>query len=509
MRLSRETGTSKRTIGAVLTSSVLRFGVSAPLAIVVLPVALRRLSTAEYGVWAVLSVFLAIGYFAEAGIRTEMVRRIAEARGRDDDAAISRTLREGTTVLGALAVVVCGAGIALSGPLVRIFFHGHLGVPAGVNAVLVCRLVMVLLALSLLAAGAFAALEGLQRSDWDNYALATGNVLGAIVTLVGLLVHWGLWAFVAGAFTQFAACSAVRAFATRLVVRRLPRTPARLSSQLMRSYLGVSSLLVLSQVSNVFDYEFDKVLLARYVSSSTAGLYDVGTTLALQARAVALLPLLVLLPGVAELAQHQDGRALELYEGVRRAVVAGVIVLLGGVVVLGPSIVGVWIGPGHGQAGYAAQWLAGAMALNSVAAPAACYVIGRRWTKLTAIGSVVNIVVNSIGSLVLTQIYGLHGALIGSVAANAAATVVFLAIATRHERRLTILQWVWPATCGVAAVLLAMWWGIGRDVHGWLDLVARSALWLALSLVAVALSGAMRPLASIGRRLHRERAAVG
>jgi len=65
MRLSRATGTSRRTVGAVIASAALRFGVSAPLTIIILPVALRRLSTAEYGVWAVLSVFLAIGYFAE------------------------------------------------------------------------------------------------------------------------------------------------------------------------------------------------------------------------------------------------------------------------------------------------------------------------------------------------------------------------------------------------------------------------------------------------------------
>jgi O-antigen/teichoic acid export membrane protein len=508
MKLSRATGTSRRTVGAVIASAALRFGVSAPLTIIILPVALRRLSTAEYGVWAVLSVFLAIGYFAEAGIRTEMIRRIARARSLDDVGGIAKTVREGTVLLGILAVVVSSLGIGFSPALVHVFFHGHHGVPPGVDAVVVCRLVMVLLALSLITAGAFAALEGVQRSDWDNYAVAIGNVVGAALSLTGLLIHWGLWAFVVGAFTQLLVSSLVRAFAMRVVMPDVPISAARISVTALRSYLGISSLVVLSQVSNVFDYEFDKVLLARYVTSATAGMYDIGSSLALQARAVVLLPLLVLLPGVAELAHRQDGRALALFVGVRQAIAAGLILLIGGVVVLGPAIVDVWIGHGHGQAGVSAQWLAGAMALNCIGAPAACYVIANGWTKITAISSVVNIVVNSVTSLVLTQTYGLHGALIGSLAANAAATLVFLVMAARREAQLSLSAWLRPAVCGVAAVVIAELLGVGHHVGGWLPLCERSVIWLVLATIAIAASGTMRPLLAVGRNLADEQRAT-
>lgn len=508
VNFSQNTGTSRRTVTAVLISAALRFGLSAPLSIVVLPLALRRLSTAEYGVWAVLSVMIAIGYFAEAGIRTEMVRRIAQARGSDDLLAISRTVREGVLLLGGLAVVVSTIGVALSPQLVHLVFNGDGRVPPGVNAVLVCRLVMVLLAASLLATGAFASLEGLQRGDWDNHAAALGNLLGAAVTVGGLLAHWDLWSFVAGAFMALAVSSIVRGIGVRSVMRHVPRAPDRPSVAGLRSYLGISSLVVLSQVSNVFDYEFDKVLLARYVGSATAGMYDIGSSLTIQARAVALLPLLILLPGVAELARHQADRALDLFDGVRHAVAGAVIVLLGGVVVLGPALVRVWIGPGHQAAGESAQWLAVAMALNSIAAPAACYVIARGWTSLTAVGSVVNIVVNAIASVVLTQRYGLRGALIGSLLANALATLVFLLMAAHRERRLRLLVWVRPAVSGVVAVALAEWWGLGAGVGGWVSLLERALLWLVLAAAAAAAGGSVRPLSMQLRRSGRRRDAA-
>jgi O-antigen/teichoic acid export membrane protein len=148
------------------------------------------------------------------------------------------------------------------------------------------------------------------------------------------------------------------------------------------------------------------------------------------------------------------------------------------------------------------------MALNSIAAPAACYVIARGWTSLTAVGSVVNIVVNAIASVVLTQRYGLRGALIGSLLANALATLVFLLMAAHRERRLRLLVWVRPAVSGVVAVALAEWWGLGAGVGGWVSLLERALLWLVLAAAAAAAGGSVRPLSMQLRRSGRRRDAA-
>jgi O-antigen/teichoic acid export membrane protein len=274
--------------------------------------------------------------------------------------------------------------------------------------------------------------------------------------------------------------------------------------KVLTSYLGITTLVVLGQVSNVFDYEFDKVLIARYVGASDAGLYDVGSALALGARGVAVLPLLVLVPGIAELFERSPARARTLFMAIQRVTGLGVLTLLGGVYIFGPAAVHVWIGPGHEAAGMVAQWIAAALAINVVAAPAAYYAIARRWTKVVALGSLVNIVINSVASLVLTQHLGLRGALIGSLAANVAATIVFLVVVARRDPDLSIAWWLRPGMASVAAVVIALLAGLGDSTPTVPGLLLRLLIWALIALLFAGVGGLIRDVrAHLFRRAMR------
>ena len=63
--------------------------ITAVLNMAVVPIVLGRVGTGDYGAWATISSVLAVGALADAGLRTEIVRRVGVAHGRGSDAELS------------------------------------------------------------------------------------------------------------------------------------------------------------------------------------------------------------------------------------------------------------------------------------------------------------------------------------------------------------------------------------------------------------------------------------
>src|SRR5437588_1817650 len=74
-------GTSRFTLARTFRSSAVSVATTYITSLAVLPVVLRHLGAARYGVWATVASVLAVGGLADAGIRTEIVRRVSSAHG--------------------------------------------------------------------------------------------------------------------------------------------------------------------------------------------------------------------------------------------------------------------------------------------------------------------------------------------------------------------------------------------------------------------------------------------
>ena len=489
-------GTSRATIRWALGSGIVRSVVSLPVSLFVLPFVLHRLSPQQYGVWAVVSSLVMLAALGDLGVRTEITRRVAEASGRGDAEDVRLAVRRGMTVLMPVAGLILVVGSALAGPVV------HFALPHGTadgQAVLLLRLVFLLLTLSLVTGGYFAVLGGLQRYDRQNYAEIAALLAGATASVVAVADGAGVWGLLAGASTQLAVSSAIQFVAVRQVVPGVALRPIRMPRAELRSYVGLSGLLLLSQVSNVVDFEFDKVLLARYIGTAQGGRYDVGTAVTLQLRTLCVLPLAVLMPGVAELWQSRPQRAVLLYDGVSRLVLCASVILLGGAAVLGRPFARLWLGVGFGQAGTATAWLAVAMLLNAVAAPGAGWAIGRGWHRMSAIGAATNIAVNAVVSYTLVVTIGFHGALYGSVAGNAAATGVFLLLLRRRDPAIWRRGIVRPLLVGTPILGAALLLPAPRT---WASFVLFGAVLTLVLVAAFAVTGCLplRLLRGGGRR---------
>lgn len=496
------TGTSRRTLSLAFQSSAASALVTYGVNLAIVPFVLNRIGSDLYGAWATMASILAVGSLADAGIRTEIVRRVGSAQGADDDDALTLSVHQGITILAALATAIMVVGI-VAAPAIRGFAF-----PDGVVGYddpeinLLIRSIIFVLALSLVANGYFSALRGVQRGDVETTGLMLSVPLAAVVTVGGVSLGWGLWALFLGSVTGLAVAVIWNSAGIRRVVPTLQPHLVRLTGPVVKGFLALSGLALMAQVGDVVDSQFDKVVLSRYVGSTAVASFQIGTNLVLQGKALALLPLAPLLVAIAELRRRDQARMERLFALMARAGMVLGAVVLSAIFVFAPVFVRLWLGDDPSAAGAvdASRLFTIAVALNLVSAPLAFRAFGEGWHSLAAAGSVMNMVVNCALSLALTMAIGFNGALYGSIAGNLAGSVFFLALMYRRMGELwTAPPWRAPAV-SIAAAFIAVLAGAGR-IQSWLVFLPAGATYLALVGFACAWAEHLRVNELLSRRV--------
>ncbi|MDP1793497.1 MAG: oligosaccharide flippase family protein, partial [Acidimicrobiales bacterium] len=384
-------GTSQRTLFLTFRAALGGTTVTYLFNLFVLPFVLHRLGASLFGAWATVSTVLAIGGLADAGVRTEIIRRVADAHGARDPDALRRAVHQGVALLAALSGAVFVTG-ALAAPLLRSFAFPR-GVRGYADADLetLIRVTLAILAVSLVANGYFAALRGVQRGDVESTAIATAVPAAAAATVLGVLAGWGLWALVVGSATQLAVQFLFQAIAARRLLPELRFGVGGLGNRAWQAYLGLSGLAFVSQISEVVDAQWDKLIISRYVGSAAVTSFQVGTSLVIQAKVLVVLPLAPMLVAIAEL-RHQDPDRLDaLCRRLSRTsfVLGGAV--FGAIFVFAPAFIRLWLGSEYTTAGDVARLFAVAGLCNLVSAPLGFRAFGEGLHGLAAIGSLVNI----------------------------------------------------------------------------------------------------------------------
>jgi len=474
---ARQIGTTRATVARALRANALTTLAQYVVMIAVFPVILRYVGPALYGAWAAMIAVLAVGALADAGIRTEIARRVGTALGQRDGDELQRAVRTGVglLVISASAILIVGEALV---PAIR-----HFVFPGGVTGYSasaldnVLRAAILLTALTLVADGYLSVLRGVQRSDVQTLATLLGLVVGAAATVALAAAGYGLWSLLLGQVTQAVMRSAVQWVALR---RLLPEVRFRIiwpTTARARSFLGLSGLLLLLQVSDVIDSQWDRVALARFVGPASVAFFSIGVLLVLQAKTIVVLAVTPVLAAVAEL-QHRQQQALErvylLFARVGAVIATG---LLAGLFILGPDFFRLWLGPGYSDAGTAVRLFTIAVALNLVIAAPSLRCIGHGWHRTATLPALVNVVVNGVVSYTLAARIGFVGPLIGSIAGNGVGTAMFYVLLLRRTRD----RWVVPPLAavsfgaGVAAITVAL----GLD---------NPADWLSFSLTAAVMA---------------------
>lgn len=493
----RPVGTSRRTIALGVRSAILRLVVEVPTTLLVLPFVLSTLSPARYGIWATFASLLTLGGLLDAGIRIEVTRRVGGAHGSGDPAALQRAVSGGLTQLMVLAGVVAVVGAAI-GPLVLAVTFPD-GAPVHLGALYAG--VLGLLLLSVLSGALFGTLKGLQRPDVENFGALAGLLVTAVVSVVLLRAGLDIWALYWAALTAYATRVAVQYAGVRRLAPALRLRPGALPRGTRRATATLSGAALLTQVPEVVNAQWDKLVLSRYEGSSIVTQYELGSSLGLQARVLALLPLIPLLAAMSELRERDPAARDELFERLSRTSAAIGSVALLGVVALAPSFFRSWLGPGYGQAATLAQLVAAGMLVGLVGAPWVAYALAERWHRLPAVSAVILVATNTVLTVLLVPRLGALGAAWGTVAGNALAVALLLVLLRRRESRSWLAPAVRPVALVAAVAAAAVVLG-STTLESRLAFVLGGTAFVLTAGVLLAVTGALRPreLAVLVRR---------
>jgi len=496
------TGTSRRTLLLAFRSSAASTLVGYSVNLAIVPFVLHRVGADLYGAWASMASILAVGALADAGVRTEIVRRVGGAQGDRDRESVVHTVQQGVTLLVGFAAAIMLLG-AVAAPAIRSFaFPGGIPGYGPAEIDLLIRATTAVLSVSLVANGYFAVLRGVQRGDVETTGMMLSVLASAAVTVAAVSAGWGLWALFAGSVGGLIVAGAWNAAGTRRLVPDLRLRLVALSGPMVKGYLALSGLALLSQVGDVVDSQWDKIVLSRYVGSTAVTSFQIGTSLVLQGKALALLPLAPLLVAIAELRRRDPGRMETLFSLMNRAAMVLGAVVLGAVFVFAPVFIRLWLGGDASAAGAvgAARLFTVAVALNLISAPLAFRAFGEGWHALAAIGSGVNMLVNGVLSFMLTMAIGFNGALYGSIAGNLAGTAAFFLLMRRRMGD----RWVAPPLRGLTlggAIAGAALLAGAAGIRTWPGFLAAGAVYVVVAGLACARAERVRITGLLSARM--------
>ncbi len=475
---ARAVGTSRRTLGLTLRSGAVGAVATGLSTLLLTPYILRTIGSTGFAVWAVISSIIAIAGLADAGIRTEMMRRVGAAYGRGDLAALRSAVHEAVSLLTILAAALVAVGV-VAAPYVRsaVFPYVHGADVGEIDALIRCTVVLV--GVSLVVGGYLSALRGLQRSDVELLGRFLAVVISASLTVIAIHAGLGLWSLFIAAAAQIVTVWVLQWWALRSLV---PSLRFRVRFPIAGfGYVALSGLILLSQVSDVVDFQWDKLVLSRLVGTQAVTAYVTGTMFVLQARTLALLPLMPLLVAIAELGTKQRNRAAQLYDLLARSSLIAGAAILSAFVVFAPALVRAWIGPDYPGAVLVMRLFAIAMFVNMLAAPWNSIAVGNGRHRMAASSAVVNMTVNGVASILLTLRFGLLGSLLGSILGNGCGVLAFVVLLRRAGR------WEWcvaPMRAIVvvgAGTALAVLLDLPRFAASWPGLIILGGAWIAVT----------------------------
>lgn len=415
--------------------------VIALLAIALTPFFLRRLGTAEYGIWLLaLTLTFGSGYLglADLGLQQAGVRLVAAARSRDDAELVNRVVSTMAMLFLAMGVVLA-VGLAASAGAVSSVFS----VPdrLGSAARTVFALVGVQIALDLPGASLLAVIEGAQR-----YALLR-------LLEVGMRIAWAAGAVVVVARGQGVvamavvslACAAAGLVAAFIVAKavepRLRLSPRLASRETLHQVVRQGSALLGLRVLSVLYRQMDRAIIGVVIGAAAVARYEVAYKIhATAAIALSVAPSAIL-PAAAYLGAQADRRQLRtLYlRGTKYAVALCVPVAVAAMVYARP-LIEMWVGTAFGPLTGVTRLFLLYPVVVSVHVIGVTMLVGLQRTREVLVLGAVSVGINLVVSVVLTPDHGIVGVVLGTVFGYVAVWVPYLRLLLR-EFECSLAEW--------------------------------------------------------------------
>jgi O-antigen/teichoic acid export membrane protein len=448
-----------RQLFSSISASYVCFAVTSACSLVAVPIYLHFLGKEQYGLWlTLLSVLIPLS-LASIGFPTVSQNMLAEARARDDWAAVNRVMSTSFIFLCFAAVVACllmALGLRLG------IVQGLLKTSSGPGAAIVPALLIALAGFALsqplqLFRLAFRAFE---RVDLEQYGLAALAVANLLLTALVLWVGWGIVGVAAVyAFLQLAAGAAFFAVLTWKFTRL--RFSSRLFSfRLARRMLTPGFYFFVVSVSGVLMWGIDNLVIAGVMGVAFVTAFAIASRLTSLLRGVIAMPFSTTGPTITALsAEGREGPLRRLFFLSTKLALSAAVLFSVELAFFGRSFIRLWAG--RAVVVDAATFLAlvGILVVDVLQQPAYAFIIATTRHRVFSWLSLLEGVANLALSWWWVHRWGVLGVALGTLVPHTLISGSYLVIAGTRMNGFTFSE-LWrrniqslalPATASVTA----------------------------------------------------------
>jgi len=421
------------------------------------PFLVHRLGASQYGLWMLVSSFIAYGSLLDFGVGEAIVKYVAEFRARGDSESASRLVATSLWLYCGLGLLVLLIGIVIA-PLVPKIINVP---PSEAHTATVLVILTALgVAVELPATAAYSVLRGLHRFDlmnligssaiialavgWVLVVLLGGGVLGMAAIVIPLTLIW-----------QVPAIALIHRTAPDL--RFGLRGPER---GMVRSVATFSSALFGINVAAVVKGKTDEIVIGAALPVAAVAPYSIARRLSGLPGQLAYQFVRVLMPLASRLHAEGDAALLRgLYTASMRLTIGLFTVVAGGLIVFAGPFLAAWVGPRYAHSSDIVVILTFAGLAEALLWPAAQLLQGMNRHRPLVAFALGSAALNLALSIILIGPLGVKGVAFGTLIATsleALIVVPFAARVTQVQGRTVLADVLVPAILPVVPMVAVL-----------------------------------------------------
>jgi O-antigen/teichoic acid export membrane protein len=414
----------KRQILRNVGSSWFALGVNVLVGIFLSPYILHRLGDEAFGLW--ILIFSATGYYGlfDLGIRSSIVRYVAKYSATEEHDELNRLVN--TAMFSYSGIGVLAMAVTL---IAAYYLNSIFRIPAEFVVMARWLLLIVGTAVSVgFPLGVFSGiLEGLQRFYLLNFTNVGSTVLRALLIVIALRQGRGLLtvALITVSLPLLGGLVNAAAVFRHLRLRLGARYVSRSSFRRIASYSGTTFLIL---VAGRLRFKTDAVVIGTFVSAAAVTYFTIGSRLVEYATEVVHSMAQIFVPMSSQSDAVGDlGRLRQIFVAGNRMCALVIFPISAILVILGKSVIEVWVGARYVAAGYPVLLILlipSTVMLMQATSSRVLFGMGKHQTlaKVTLAEGIANLVL----SIILVRKFGIVGDAIGTAVPLSCTILLFL-----------------------------------------------------------------------------------
>lgn len=322
------------------------FGSSFGLLITILltPFIVRKLGLLQFGILAIVNVFVTHINLLDFGIKTSLVKYLAGLYQKKDFININRLVNTGLVFCAGSALIVAVLGLILAEQFLAFF---RISTPFVGDALVAFRLAIISFFIANLGAVFVATQIGLQRMDTVNKAKIASSFLYTLGAVFFLQAGFGLRGLMFGRLISSVTESVLNVLMTFKILPLLKLSFSLVNKKTLARLFNFGIKVQVGELANVVRSYIGNFLVARYLGVELSGFYEIATRIVNQVGVFPPMIISAVLPAVSELHSQKDNKKLyRLYWQGTKYLSLLAIPMVVFVFVLAPLIIQAWLGSG-------------------------------------------------------------------------------------------------------------------------------------------------------------------